>query len=251
MACCRDAHHTSHHLDEVLTHMNQVDPEVLAELPPELQQEVRAALLGKPKPRGQQPGAAAAVDGWGAAAVGGDNGSGYSMTGAEHQQRQQQVGLGRKMWGPYTAAAVAIVGIRSSGGVCQREQQQQLFAEEPVGAILAALQSALDALAPAPAPAAAAAAEVADEGSQHDVMDVNNPVDPVSCGDASRKLLVLAEYLVQWMVSHDEDLDAVRRVLREMVRAGQQRAQFRVVAERGVGVVQQHVQDRFGFTVRL
>jgi hypothetical protein len=64
-------------------------------------------------------------------------------------------------------------------------------------------------------------------------------------------MLVLAEYLVQWMASRDDDLAAVRRVLRGMVQAGQQRPGFRAVAEQAVAVVQKHMLERFGFALRL
>jgi hypothetical protein len=126
------------------------------------------------------------------------------------------------------------------------QQQQQLFADEPVTAIVAALQIALDALAPPPA--TTGLQEIASASRQDATAAA---AGSSSSSDACRKMLVLAEYLVQWMVSRDDDLAAVRRVLRDVVQAGQQRPGFRAVAEQAEAAVQKRMQERFGFALRL
>jgi hypothetical protein len=146
--------------------------------------------------------------------------------------------LGRRL--PQSTAASA------AGGWDQQQQQQQLFADEPVTAIAAALQIALDALAPLQA--TAGLQETANASQQHATAAA---AGSSSSSDACRKMLLLAEYLVQWMVSRDDDLAAVRRVLRHVVQAGQQRPGFRAVAEQAVAVVQMRIQERFGFALGL
>uniref|UniRef100_A0A383W0I0 DNA polymerase kappa n=1 Tax=Tetradesmus obliquus TaxID=3088 RepID=A0A383W0I0_TETOB len=232
----------AHHLDEVLTHMHQVDPEVLAELPPEVQQEVRAALLGRPRQR-QQPAAAA---GWGAAAAVPVQQQQQKQGQGQQRQQQQlrQVGLGRWVRQPSAAGSW-------SQQQQQQQQQQQLFADEPVAEILAALHTALDALAPLHAPAAAAAAAAAKQAAAASPHPGSAAAASRSSDEAFRKLHVLAEYLVQWMVARDDDLTGVRRVLKAVVQAGQQWPGFRALAEQAVAAVQRRMQQRFGFVLRL
>ncbi|KAF8057676.1 REV1 [Scenedesmus sp. PABB004] len=105
---------------EVLTHLHQVDPAVLAELPAELQRELRAALVGKPR---RLPPSAAPASGGLAAAAAGPGGA----AGARGRTEQQ--------------ARAAVPGGRLAA-------QQTLFADEPLANVLAALSAALDALAP-------------------------------------------------------------------------------------------------------
>jgi hypothetical protein len=103
------------------------------------------------------------------------------------------------------------------------------------------------------AAAAAAATKQAAMASQHHPGTAAAAADAAgsSSSHTCRKLLVLAECLVQWMVGRDDDLAAVRRVLKVVVQAGQQRPGFRAVAEQAAAVVQSRMQQRFGFVLRL
>ena len=160
----------------------------------------------------------------------------------------------------------------------QPRQQQQggLFAEEPVGVILSALQSALPVLlgtrpaadVPTKECAAGAAAAVGGEGgggagsSEADVETGQQPAASLpaaagaadaACADDERhqKLLLLGEWLAQWLAAHVHDLVSVRRVLAGVAQAGARHDGFRAVAGRVVEVVQQRLQQRYGFALAL
>lgn len=277
---CRLCHCRSRqpHPSELLVTLDQIDPEVLAELPKELQQELRAALPGRARASKQQgPGYNASRHG-AAGLSRGQAGGGVSGGGGSARlcsQDPECLVEGHQLQAPAMvgkAGAARPVPVQGAGQLPagqqqqqkwhwrhvglgrawkqqQRQQQLRLFAEEPVSAILSAMQVALQALAPAaqqlpeatPLPGAAvaviAAEAVGREGGEK---------------DAARKLAVLGEFVAQWLVAHaDSDLSSVRRVLRGVAQAGEEYVGFREVAVRVVEVVQQRVQQRYGFTVAM
>lgn len=182
----------------------------------------------------------------------------YAGQGQQQQQRWhwRHVGLGRQ-W--------------------KQQQQQQLFVAEPASAVLSSLQVALQVLVaaaeqPDTSVSAAADAGAADSvgceqqggaatASTADADRSGVPQDPqlsaaAAAADAvdataARKLAVLGELLAQWVVSHADDLSAVLKVLQGIVQAEKQYTGFRDLAARIVGVAQQQVQQRYGFTVAL
>jgi hypothetical protein len=70
-------------------------------------------------------------------------------------------------------------------------------------------------------------------------------------GQARGKVIVLGEWLAQWLVAHGDDLGVVRLGLRGVQRAGARHAGFKGVAVRVVEVVQLRLQQRYGFSLTL
>jgi len=170
------------------------------------------------------------------------------------------VGGGRQQWHWQKAGL---------GRLQQQQQQQQgqgsgLFEAEPVSAILFALQAALDVLAPtdcAVGTTAPVGGAVTGRGGggvlpggekqQQECVDADVVGAEGVLEEQHQKLLVLGEYLAQWLMVHLDDLVNVRRVLRGIDEAGRVHPGFRDIAGRVVGVVQQQVQQRYGFAMAL
>jgi hypothetical protein len=62
---------------------------------------------------------------------------------------------------------------------------------------------------------------------------------------------VLGEWLAEWLIGHVDDLGAVRQGLRGVQQAGARHAGSKGVAVRVVEVVQQRLQQRYGFSLTL
>lgn len=322
------------HPSELLVTLDQVDPEVLAELPQELQAELCAALAGRPRASGARRGGrsehggsrgqvepATRQGGRGAVSLqlcsqdpNHLTGPGHSITPAANettvlqtvpaevkataagvqsneqqqyrceerasvqaQQQQQHLQVERHPWNWQR------IGLGRTWQQEQKGQQSRLFTHEPVEGIMSALRVAVPALVARRNVSLKATGQqqlasedhLGCEGTstllprqqQQGLAGVNkvsggpkahNEAAGVlpACvdgpdGGGHQQLEVLGEYLAQWLVEYMSDLISVRRVLQTVVKAGRQHVEFRRVAQQVVRVVQQRLQQRYGFCLAL
>lgn len=219
--------------------LSQVDPRVLAELPREVRDEVLAAL---PAPKGKSL-----------------------------KKQAQQLQASKQQDQLYHTVGLRQVAGGSSRDVYSRSTGQQvvqpgavLFLQESVDTVCEAITSAVHSIADTCNESAAVDVQHGASRDGNLLSDSAVPISPdivpatdnPTAGEhnaasqvavATRKLEVLAEYVVQWLISNDSDLELVAKVLRVVARLQREVTMFQGIGQRIQAAVQTHVLKRFGF----
>jgi hypothetical protein len=240
--------------------LTQIDPAVLAELPAEVQREVMQALQQQRhhKPPSARPS--------GRAPRRGGSGAAGQHPGPHQQQPAAQQGVpGAGTTGQAASAEELREGLlgRQPAGL-ETVARRRLFDGEGAEAVRAAWQAALAELGPllqegqaqaargepgAGRAAGAAGPEVITIGSTQSQAEAEAQAAAGAAASPAGRLRVACEFLLQWLLARDDDLEEVARWLRAVLRQAARwpgaAGQLRGLAE----AVQRHCGAKFGFRV--
>jgi hypothetical protein len=237
--------------------LTQIDPAVFAELPADVQREVMQALQQQRhhKQLAARPASRAAKRGLGAAGL---------PLGQQLGQQQQQQQPAQEDAGPGHAASAEELQDRllerQPGGL-ETAARRRLFPGESAGAVSAAWQAALAELGPllqegqgqeaagVLGAGQAAGAEVITIASTQSQAEVEADAAGGAAAEPAGRLRVACEFLLQRLLSLDDDVEEVARWLRAL---GRQAARWPGAAGQLAGLVeavQRHCSAKFGFRV--